>query len=190
VLAQQRIQNDNEISRAVSLLADRGSNLEFGEMRVLPVGNSLLYVQPFYIKGEGADSFLLLQGVAVSDGERAVLADTFADALDGLIGASGGPDDPDDPDEPDPDLTAEEYLERADAAFAAADAAAAEGDYEEQGRQLSRARGFVAAALEALGAGTDPDGSADDDAGGEATPTTTAAPTTVAGVTTTTMTDA
>jgi uncharacterized membrane protein (UPF0182 family) len=147
VLASQRIQNDSVISPQVSLLKGKGSDLEFGEMRVLPIGDSLLYLQPFYIKGEGSSSFLLLQGVALSDGENAVLEGTFEEALAALLGTS--PTDPDDP--PPDDATVPELLAKAQAAFEDADAAAAKGDYEEQGRQLALARGYVADAAELTG---------------------------------------
>ncbi len=142
VAAGQVIQRDTEIAKEISLLKQKGSDLEFGEMRLLPVGDSLLFVQPFYIKGDARSSYLVLQGVAVTDGESAVLAPTFDEALDKLLGVMVEPDPDPDPD-PGNDQTVGELVGLALDEFSAADAAAATGEYEAQGRHLAKAREYL-----------------------------------------------
>jgi uncharacterized membrane protein (UPF0182 family) len=188
--AGQVIQRDTEIAKEVSLLKQKGSDLEFGEMRVLPIGGSLLYVQPFYIKGEAKGSFLVLQGVAVTDGERAVLGRTFDEALSALLGTPSEPEGPDPGNE-----TVSDLLLRAQDAFEKADEAAARGDYEDQGRFLDQARDLIERAAKLSGLEpVDPDAPPD----GGTTPTTapdttspdTTAPDTTATATTTTFAEA
>jgi uncharacterized membrane protein (UPF0182 family) len=170
--ASQSIQSDRIISPIITLLNDQGSELAFGEMRVLPIGDSILYIQPFYIRGKGASSFFTLRGVALSDGERAVLADTFDEALADLVDRRQ-PVDPGDPGDPGDDETVLDLLEEAAQAFADADAAAAQGDYEEQGRLLAEARAKVDEALRLSGETppTDPTGADGPGTGGTTTTT-------------------
>jgi uncharacterized membrane protein (UPF0182 family) len=139
---------------------------------VLPIGDSILYIQPFYIRGKGASSFFTLRGVALSDGERAVLADTFDEALADLVDRRQ-PVDPGDPGDPGDDETVLDLLEEAAQAFADADAAAAQGDYEEQGRLLAEARAKVDEALRLSGETppTDPTGADGPGTGGTTTTT-------------------
>ena len=169
--AGQRVQNDGEISREISLLQGKGSTLDFGEMRLLPLGKSLLYVQPIFIRGEGDGAFFTLHGVAVSDGERAILRSTFEESLAALFGDTTKPT-------PDPgeERTVAELLALAQAEFEAADVAASEGDYEEQGKNLAQAREYIRQAAELEGVpDTDLEGTAEipepGDSGGAATTT-------------------
>ncbi len=159
--AGQRVQNDGEISREISLLQGKGSTLDFGEMRLLPLGKSLLYVQPIFIRGEGDGAFFTLHGVAVSDGESAVLRPTFDESLAALFGDTTEP-----PPDPGEERTVAELLQLANDEFEAADEAAASGDYEAQGKHLAQAREYVRQALELEGTAGDadpPDGDTPDE---------------------------
>ena len=48
-----RISQDAEISRQISLWDQRGSQVIRGALLVIPIEESLLYVQPLYLRGEG-----------------------------------------------------------------------------------------------------------------------------------------
>jgi hypothetical protein len=59
-----------------------------GSLQLIPVGNSLLYVRPFYAQGKGSGSFPQFQFVAVytQDFGQAVCAQTVNDALNQMFG--------------------------------------------------------------------------------------------------------
>ena len=71
------------ISRELTLLNDQGSQVDFGDMLLLPVANSLLYVRPMYVRAQGTQ-IPLLAGVIASVGNRTALGKTLGDALDQL----------------------------------------------------------------------------------------------------------
>ncbi len=71
------------ISRELTLLNDQGSQVDFGDMLLLPVADSLLYVRPMYVRAQGTQ-IPLLAGVIASVGNRTALGKTLGDALDEL----------------------------------------------------------------------------------------------------------
>ena len=50
---ENRINQDTEISRQISLWDQRGSQVIRGDLLVIPIEESLLYVQPLYLQAEG-----------------------------------------------------------------------------------------------------------------------------------------
>ena len=48
-----RINQDAEISQQISLWDQRGSQADFGTLLVIPIGESLIYVLPLYLRSEG-----------------------------------------------------------------------------------------------------------------------------------------
>ncbi|MBK9410989.1 MAG: UPF0182 family protein [Gemmatimonadetes bacterium] len=53
---ENRINQDTEIARQVSLWDQRGSEVIRGDLLVIPIDHALLYVQPLYLQAEGAAS--------------------------------------------------------------------------------------------------------------------------------------
>ena len=58
---------------------------QVGDLLVIPVGKSLLYVQPLYLKAEQGE-LPELKRVIVSTGGRVAWAETFGEALEKLMG--------------------------------------------------------------------------------------------------------
>ena len=79
------IDQNPEISAQLSLWSQRGSDVIRGDLLVIPVGKSLLYVQPLYLKAEKGE-LPELKRVIVSTGGRVAWAESFGDALEKLIG--------------------------------------------------------------------------------------------------------
>ena len=79
------IDQNPEISAQLSLWSQRGSDVIRGDLLVIPVGKSLLYVQPLYLKAENGE-LPELKRVVVSTGGRVAWDDTFGGALENLIG--------------------------------------------------------------------------------------------------------
>jgi uncharacterized protein len=76
------------VSTAITLLNQQGSSVIQGSMQLIPVGNSIVYVRPFYAQGRGTGSFPQFQFVVVySQGSgNAFCGQTVQDGLNQLLG--------------------------------------------------------------------------------------------------------
>lgn len=80
------IDQNTTISSQLSLWSQRGSDVVRGDLLVIPVGNSLLYVQPLYLRAERGD-LPELKRVILSTGGRVAWGETFDEAAIELFGA-------------------------------------------------------------------------------------------------------
>ncbi len=80
-----RINQDTEVARQISLWDQRGSEVLRGELLVLPIGGSLIYVQPLYLRAQGGRIPELKRVVAAHEG-RVAMAETLDAALTALFG--------------------------------------------------------------------------------------------------------
>jgi uncharacterized membrane protein (UPF0182 family) len=87
-----RINQDQTISKDLSLWNQQGSQVLRGQTLVLPIEKSFLYVAPIYIQASQA-SMPQLKKVAVAMGNRLAYADTYEQALSQLIAQLGGEDE-------------------------------------------------------------------------------------------------
>ena len=87
---ENRINQDTEISRQVSLWDQRGSKVIRGDLLVIPIEESLLYVQPLYLQAEGG-RIPELKRVVVAYQNRVVMQETLEGALTDLFGGSARP---------------------------------------------------------------------------------------------------
>jgi uncharacterized membrane protein (UPF0182 family) len=87
---ENRINQDTEISRQVSLWDQRGSRVIRGDLLVIPIEESLLYVQPLYLQAEGG-RIPELKRVVVAYENQVVMGETLDAALAELFGGAGGP---------------------------------------------------------------------------------------------------
>jgi len=178
-LFNSNIQTEEEISERLTLLNQNGSTVVPGNLLLIPVGNSLLYVRPLFIEATGTTAVPELQLVIVGVGPEVVIADSFESALakaipglnidlkSGLVEqdpsfASGDQDDdsdrsdadsesgdPEADDESD-DVSIEELLALSRAAFERADAALRTGDLAGYQQWVDTAAGYIAKAQKLL----------------------------------------
>ena len=87
---ENRINQNTEISQQVSLWDQRGSQLIWGDLLVIPIGTSLLYVQPLYLRASGG-KIPELKRVVVAYQNEVAMAETLDAALAELFGGSAGP---------------------------------------------------------------------------------------------------
>jgi uncharacterized membrane protein (UPF0182 family) len=80
-----RINQDTEVSRQISLWDQRGSEVLRGELHDIPIEGSLLYVQPLYLRAQGGRIPELKRVVVAQEGEVA-MAETLDAALRALFG--------------------------------------------------------------------------------------------------------
>jgi uncharacterized protein len=148
---EARINQDPQISEQLTLWNQQGSSVIRGNLLVIPLNDSFLYVEPLYLQ---ADTGALpeLQRVIVASGEEVVMRETLDEALAALIEDAPtvdviegeptlGEDGGETVEETDPapvsgaDATVEELIQSANAHFEAAEAAQREGDWATYGRE-------------------------------------------------------
>ncbi|MTV26454.1 UPF0182 family protein [Nitriliruptoraceae bacterium ZYF776] len=182
--AQARIEQDDDISAYITLREREQSRVIRGNLQVLPIADSILYVEPLFLENPNAQIPELAR-VALVLGERTAFDTTFAGALGQLLGievpdviaeeeardpgddpVTGEPGDPDpdpeapegeEPDEPEGEevTVPEDLLADALAAFARAEVALREGDLGTYQQEIANARELLEQAAEAQGIGVE-----------------------------------
>ena len=84
---EARIDNDQDISAWFTLRCSEGSECIRGNLLVIPIGESLLYAEPVYIRAEGV-RFPELKRVILATGDKVVMEDSLSEALASLTGFS------------------------------------------------------------------------------------------------------
>jgi uncharacterized membrane protein (UPF0182 family) len=136
--AGQRIEQDAEIAQQLSLWRGEGSDVIKGDLLIVPIEDSVVYLQPIFLEEEGG-AFPEFRRVAVVYSDRVEWADSLDGALSLVFGTpegdvgegepEGDGDGGEEPsDAPDDIATLEELIEEAESAFAEADAALRSGD--------------------------------------------------------------
>jgi uncharacterized membrane protein (UPF0182 family) len=82
-----RINQDTEIARQITLWDQRGSEVIRGELLVIPIEKSLIYVQPLYLRAEGGQ-IPELKRVVIAHQNQVVMAETLESGLSLLFGGS------------------------------------------------------------------------------------------------------
>jgi uncharacterized membrane protein (UPF0182 family) len=82
-----RINQDQTISKDLTLWNQQGSQVLRGQTLVLPVGNTFLYVDPIYIQATEA-RMPQLKKVVLAVGNRLIYKDTYEEALAALAGGN------------------------------------------------------------------------------------------------------
>lgn len=163
--AQARIQQDDDISAYITLRSREGSSVIFGNLQVLPIADSILYVQPLFLENPQAQIPELAR-VAVVMGERTTFDRTLAGALSQLIGTAvpdsladdesrppvaGTPGAPSAPGAGTGDETAETLIGRSLEAFERAQTALRNGDLAGYQREILLAQALLERAAGQLG---------------------------------------
>ncbi|MGV8981530.1 UPF0182 family protein [Clostridium sp.] len=85
VLFKQKMNQDTIISKELSLWNTQGSEVQFGETSIIPIKNSLLYVEPMYLRAKGEKSIPEMKRIVVSYGDKIILADNIQTALEQIF---------------------------------------------------------------------------------------------------------
>jgi uncharacterized membrane protein (UPF0182 family) len=83
-------ESNPDVSKALTLLRQGGSQVVLGNLLTLPVGKGLLYIEPVYTQGKADSSYPILSSVIVSFGGQIAYQPTFAGALTQLFGPGAG----------------------------------------------------------------------------------------------------
>jgi uncharacterized protein len=152
---ENRINQDTEIARQVSLWDQRGSQVIRGDLLVIPIREALLYVQPLYLQAEGG-RIPELKRVVVAFQNQVVMRETLDAALGDLFGGGTAAPQPAQiadaaatPPTPGAATDLQPLLIEARRRYQAAIEAQREGDWARYGEEIRR----LGELLERMGAG-------------------------------------
>ena len=145
------IESDPTISNQFTLWQGAGSTVTRGNLLVIPIGESLMYVEPIYLEASRSESALpALRRVVVVIGDRIGFEQTFQASLDAVLKGEGpsleeGGERPPAEETPteEPTGTQEELLEEALDHFERADEALRDGDLATYQREVQAGRRAV-----------------------------------------------
>jgi hypothetical protein len=157
-IVNARINQEPEVSQLITLLSRAGSEVLLGNLLIIPVEQSVVYIRPLYVQATGANAVPELKKVIVAFGERIAIRDSLQDALVAVFGDApetleeGPPSEQ--PPGPAEELPREvrRLLDEAARAFAEADAALRAGDPVRYAQKMQEGRAAFERALRA-GAG-------------------------------------
>ncbi len=170
------INNDQKVAEMLRPFLNQGASAAtYGNLLTLPMGNGLLYVAPVYTMRQGTTgSYPALRFVVVRFGEHVGIGATLQEALDSVFAGDAGAETGEEPQPsttPTPGSTPTAQptgtptakpgasaspevvalLEKAQAAFVAADAALKRGDLAEYQKKTNEAKEALAAAMKLMG---------------------------------------
>jgi uncharacterized membrane protein (UPF0182 family) len=86
-LADAKINQAPDISREITLLNTAGSKVLLGNMLVVPINQSLLYIRPLYVQAVNTPQPQFKRAIVVY-GDKAVMRNSLKEALDDIFGAA------------------------------------------------------------------------------------------------------
>ena len=131
---EAKIDQDSEISKQLTLWSQQGSRVTRGNLLVIPIKDSLLYIEPLYIEAE-TGQMPELKRVLVSDGERVVMEENLGEALEALFGKSAKKKVVVEEDE---EVEGEDLIARAQAYYELIEDSMKEGDWAGIGENLDK----------------------------------------------------
>jgi uncharacterized membrane protein (UPF0182 family) len=137
----QRIDQDAEISEQFTLWDNQGSQVIKGDLLVVPIVDSLLYIQPIFLEAEGG-GIPEFRRVIVVYGDQVEWAETLDATLQLVFGEGTGAEPAEPPSTPDGE-TVSELLNEAAAAFQQAEDALSAGDLAEYQRWVDEAKRLI-----------------------------------------------
>ncbi|MFQ5398297.1 MAG: UPF0182 family protein [Anaerolineae bacterium] len=155
IQVEGRIDQEPTISQQFSLWDQRGSSIIRGNLLVIPLNESFLYVEPVYLRAE-TSALPELKRVIVASDTRIAMGVTLEEALNKLLGSSPAAESTS-TETTGPvnaaalDATIEELILSANAHFEAAEAAQRQGDWATYGQELDALQSDLARLAELTG---------------------------------------
>ncbi|MGL4450416.1 MAG: UPF0182 family protein [Sarcina sp.] len=92
-LFKNRMMQDPDISKEISLWAGKGSEVVYGDIVILPIEDSLLYMNTIYLKAEAANGIPEMKRVILSNGDKIVIEENVEKALEKLFNYTSKPEE-------------------------------------------------------------------------------------------------
>lgn len=86
---ESRIDQDTEVSADLTLWNQQGSRVVRGNLLVIPIGNSILYVEPLFLQSSGSN-IPELKRVILGTSSKIVIADSLRSGLQSLLATPTG----------------------------------------------------------------------------------------------------
>lgn len=158
---ENRINSHMEISKELNLWSQGGSRVIRGNMIVVPIKNSIMYVEPIYIASTNQSNLPELKQVVVAYNEKIAMESTLNEALYAVFGEKAPPEEEISGefhiDEP---ITYEDAAKRVIDEFNRVKAASANNDWSSFGDSMKALEQSVDELRESIGADAANDGSA------------------------------
>ncbi|MDO4545861.1 MAG: UPF0182 family protein [Bacillota bacterium] len=147
---EAQIDQNTQISQDFSLWSSAGSNYSRGNMFVVPIEDSLLYIEPVYLEATNS-SIPEVKRVIVAYGDRIAYETTLAEALNSLFGEGSAEESPGSDDAAasqeesggTESLSQSELIQRAQEAFNNAQEAVQDGDWAKYGEYLAELQEYL-----------------------------------------------
>ena len=137
---EAQIDQNTEISRDFSLWSSAGSNYKRGNLFVIPIEDSLLYIEPVYLEASNS-AIPEVKRVIVVYGDKIAYEKTLGDALMEMFGDDGGTTTSQtaggkSADKANAGKSQADYIQDAQSAYNKAQTALKKGDWAEYGKQM------------------------------------------------------
>ena len=148
---EAQIDQNTEISKEFSLWDSSGSKYSRGNLFVIPIEDSLLYVEPVYLEATNS-SIPEVKRVIVAYGDEISYESTLAEALNALFGEGSAHESKgseeiqngdEDKDKEDKEMSQTELIEAAQAAYDNAQEAVKEGDWAKYGKYMNELENYL-----------------------------------------------
>lgn len=139
-MIESRIDQDSDISPQLTLWSQKGSRVLRGNVLIIPINNSLLYVEPIYLKADNENSLPEVKRVIVGFRDKIVMERNLDAALSRIFGEVDKEEDEDGVvDDVDIDITdgnINEVIRKANEVFNKAKEASQNGDWAKYGEYI------------------------------------------------------
>ncbi|MDO4745569.1 MAG: UPF0182 family protein [Bacillota bacterium] len=144
---EAQIDQNTEISKEFSLWNSSGSSYSRGNLFIVPIEDSLLYIEPVYLEATNS-SIPEVKRVIVVYGDRIAYEETLAEALNSMFGDGSAEESAGSKEEAssggsDKDLSQTEIIAKAQEAFDNAEAAQKDGDWAKYGQYLEELERYL-----------------------------------------------
>ncbi|MDY5975792.1 MAG: UPF0182 family protein, partial [Anaerovoracaceae bacterium] len=138
------IDQNTEISQDFSLWTSNGTSYSRGNLFVIPIEESILYVEPVYLEAKNS-SIPEVKKVIVVFGDQIAYESTLAEALESMFGneASGGVTSAQPDENGSGEMTQDEIISAAQKAFDNAQSAQSNGDWAQYGKYLDQLEKYL-----------------------------------------------
>ena len=133
-MIETKIDQDTVISSQLTLWSQMGSTVLRGNTLVVPIEDSLLYVEPIYLKSDTESNFPEMKMVVVSFGDKILMEPTLDKAIESLFGIAAK--EPQKPETEYEDTNINDLINQANIVFTDANKASENGNWAEYGRKL------------------------------------------------------
>jgi len=149
---ENRIDSEPTISKEFTYWNQQGSRVIRGNLLIIPIENSLLYVEPIYLKADAQDSLPEVKRVIVAYGDKIVMEETLEEGLEKIFGketAKPKPEIPKPTEPTEPTIPAEEssdinqLIVRANDVFEKSIEAQKQGNWSEYGKLIEELQGIL-----------------------------------------------